>query len=112
MLESKSAELIGFGAAGLERENQDETAGEIYALYLLQEHQGKGLGKQLFLEVAKKLESEGYQSMMLWVLADNPACKFYEAMGGTATRQKDIDIKQNTLIEVAYEWQQLDVIAG
>jgi hypothetical protein len=44
---------------------------------------------------------------MLWVLADNPTRGFYEAMGGVASRQKDIEIGGNTLVEVAYEWEDI-----
>jgi ribosomal protein S18 acetylase RimI-like enzyme len=82
--------------------------GEIYAIYLLEQHQGKGWGKKLFAEAAKRLKSEGYASMMLWVLADNPTRGFYEAMGGAATKQKKIEIGSDTLLEVAYEWERID----
>ena len=110
--ESDSGDVIGFAAAGQEREQQTGAVGEIFAIYLLKEYQGQGLGKQLFLEAARNLKREGYQSMMLWVLADNPNSGFYEAMGGAATKRKGIQIGQDTLDEIAYEWEQLDALAA
>jgi ribosomal protein S18 acetylase RimI-like enzyme len=107
VVESADGEVIGFAAAGLEREEQTGKVGEIFAIYLLKRYQGKGLGKRLFTETARRLEREGYQSILLWVLAENPARRFYEAMGGTATKRKDIEIGQDTLVEVAYEWERL-----
>ena len=108
VVEGEAGEVIGFVAAGPEREERTGKVGEIFAIYLLEEHHGKGLGKQLFLEAAKRLKREGYQSMMLWVLADNPTRGFYEAMGGSASKQKDIDIGGDTLVEVAHEWERID----
>jgi len=108
VVEGENGEVVGFAAAGLEREQRTGRVGEIYAIYLLEEHQGKGWGKQLFSEAVKRLKHEGYESMMLWVLADNPTRGFYEAMGGTTSKQKDIEMGGDTLVEVAYEWERID----
>lgn len=108
VIERDGGEVIGFAAAGLERQERTGKVGEIYAIYLLKEHQGKGWGKRLFSEAVNRLKIEGYESMMLWVLADNPTRGFYEAMGGSVSTQKDIEIGKDTLIEVAYEWEKID----
>jgi GNAT superfamily N-acetyltransferase len=107
VVESEDGQVVGFAAAGLEREQRSGEVGEVYAIYLLEEHHRKGLGKKLLLETVKRLQREGYRSVMLWVLADNPTRGFYEAMGGVASRQKDIEIGGNTLVEVAYEWEDI-----
>ncbi len=109
--ESEDGEVVGFVAAGLEREDRSENVGEIYAIYLLKGYQGKGIGKQLFLRAAEKLLQEGYGSMMLWVLAENPTRGFYKAMGGAVASAKEIDIGGDLLEEVAYEWQSLSALA-
>lgn len=105
--EGDDREIVGFVAAGAEREGHTPGVGEIYAIYLLEQHHGKGIGKQLFLRAAERLSREGYDSMMLWVLEENPTCAFYEAIGGAATRTQDIDIGGDLLQEVAYEWKSL-----
>lgn len=45
---------------------------------------------------------------MLWALADNPTRGFYEAMGGTVAREKEIEIGGDKLLEVAYVWKRID----
>ena len=110
VVEGEAGQVVGFAAAGLEREERTGKVGEIYAIYLLEEHQGKGMGKQLFSETAKRLKREGYQSMMLWVLADNPTRGFYEGMGGSASKQKQIDMGGEMLVEVEYEWERIDAL--
>ena len=112
VVEDENGEVVGFVATGMEREEGTSTLGEIYAIYLLKEHQGKGMGKLLFLKAAERLSKEGYVSMMLWVLADNPTRGFYEAMGGTLGDAKDIEIGGDPLQEVAYRWEKLESLAG
>ena len=99
-------------ACGREREQKGTYEGEIYAIYLLAEHQGKGWGKRLFQEAAERLVAEGMHSMMLWVLAENPTRGFYEALGGAALDAKDIEIGGATLVEVAYGWDSLEAIVS
>ena len=53
------------------------------------------------------LQQQGVNSLLLWVLADNPARHFYEGLGGQYVREKEIDIGQQRLFEVAYGWPDL-----
>ena len=55
--------------------------------------------------IAQRLAQHGLTSMLVWVLADNPACYFYEALGGTYLREKMIVIGGKELREIAYGWQ-------
>ncbi len=45
-------------------------------------YQGKGIGKSLFKAVLQHLHENRLTSMVVLVLEDNEACKFYESMGG------------------------------
>jgi hypothetical protein len=47
--------------------------------------------------------------MAVWVLALNPAKKFYERLGGKVIGQKQIERGGQTFTEVAYGWQSLNV---
>jgi hypothetical protein len=40
--------------------------------------------------------------MLIWVLKGNPACKFYEAMGGVQVGRKPLEISGAQLEELAY----------
>jgi len=42
--------------------------------------------------------------MLVWVLADNPACRFYEALGGQKVYEKQIERGSTMLNEFAYGW--------
>lgn len=100
-------EVIGFAVGGPEREGDATYSGELYAIYLLPERQGQGIGRALVIDVAQELSRRGLSSLLIWVLAENPARKFYEALGGQVVREKEIEIGGKGLIEVAYGWKSL-----
>jgi len=99
--------VIGFAVAGPGRESDATYTGELYAIYLQPERQGQGVGRALVREIARELQRRGLGSMLVWVLAENPARKFYEALGGQYVREKEIEIGGKALIEVAYGWKSL-----
>ncbi len=105
--ETDDGEVIGFAAFGTSREPDLEFDGELYAIYVLQEHQRKGVGKALFGAVVDWMIRQGYGSMCLWVLTENPAGAFYEAMGGTILTNRDIEICGAVLDETCYGWSNL-----
>lgn len=96
--------VVGFASGGPEREGDAVYTGELYAIYLLAEQQGKGIGRRLAREVAERLVVAGHEAMLVWVLAANPACRFYAALGGVPVREKQIAIGDRSLTEVAYGW--------
>jgi ribosomal protein S18 acetylase RimI-like enzyme len=102
--------IIGFAASGSERSGDTQYKGEIYALYLLQAVQRQGIGHQLVEASVKSLLANGFSSMLIWVLRDNPSRKFYEALGGRYLREQAIDINAQSLIEVAYGWKDISVL--
>src|SRR5271157_154220 len=102
--ETPGRAIVGFANAGPEREGDPTFKGEIYALYLLQSHQRQGIGQMLFRASVTELEQGGLTSLLIWVLAVNLARKFYEALGGKYLREKDIEIGDQKLVEVAYGW--------
>ena len=80
--ESNVGEIAGFVSGGPEREGIEGYDGELYAIYLYADVQGQGTGRQLTVSVANALAKRGFHALLTWVLADNPACGFYEALGG------------------------------
>lgn len=100
--------VIGFAVGGPRRSTDLDVDGELYAIYVLDERQGRGLGRLLFRSVAGELRARGYRSMLVWVLAGNPFRSFYEAMGGTYLRTQSAEIGGARLDEAAYGWRNLD----
>jgi GNAT superfamily N-acetyltransferase len=88
--------VIGFAAAGEPRAPLAAES-ELYAIYLLRAHQGRGVGRALFDACADAMRQRGARTMALWVLARNPrACAFYERVGGriVATRIDEMGLEE------------------
>ena len=111
--ETGGGEIVGFAGGGPEREGDRVYRGELYAIYLLQEHQRRGIGRRLACAVARGLLSSGFDSMLLWMLEDNrPARRFYESLGGVEVGRKAIEIGGADLVEVSYGWRDITGLAG
>lgn len=107
VFESEAGEIIGFVNGGRDREKSGGMA-ELYAIYLLQDYQRQGIGKRLVHQLVHDLHAKGYSSLRVWVLKDNPAKHFYEAMGGEELEEKEIEIGGQVLLEVALKWDNME----
>lgn len=106
--EEENGNVVGFASGGPERSGDPVYRGEVYAIYLLVQHQGQGLGRQLLSTLVKHLRQDGMTTLLLWVLAENPARKFYERLGGQPVDEKTVTIGGVPLTEVAYGWQDIE----
>lgn len=80
---NNDGEIVGFSTGGKERGGKyDGYDGEIYAIYIFKDYQGKGIGRKLVQSVVEELVQEGINSMLVWVLEDNYSKYFYESLGG------------------------------
>jgi GNAT superfamily N-acetyltransferase len=80
--------VVGFCSYGPERERARGFTGrgEIWALYVHPAAWGTGVADELIDYVETRLESEGFDTAVLWVLDDNPrARRFYERHGWQST---------------------------
>lgn len=101
--ENEREEIVGFADGGPRRGNEYEAyQGEIYAVYIFQEYQRKGLGKMLLKPVVEDLQQAGMNSMIVLVLEDNPAKHFYEASGAKCIDSVEISIAGTKLNELVY----------
>jgi ribosomal protein S18 acetylase RimI-like enzyme len=100
-------QIVGFCSAGPGREPIPGYTAELYAIYLLQTAQGRGIGRQLVRITASHLTARDFQSMFVWVLRDNPAWHFYQALGAKYLQEKPITIAKQELIESAYGWDDI-----
>ena len=98
-------DIVGFVSAGPSRGSPVGFPGELYALYLLDEAKGHGLGRALFHEAHQWLRSHGLSPMALWVLKDNASARgFYEHLGGRLLGEQSITLGAVPYPEVAYGW--------
>ncbi len=95
--------IVGLASGGRSRQ-PDLAAGELYVLYVLRAHQRQGIGRALFDACHYELARRGHGSMLVWVMAANPARGFYEHVGGELTSENELEIAGAKVREVAYVW--------
>lgn len=106
------AGIFGFAAGGAIMNPVDGYQGELGAIYLLASHQGKGAGAALVRRMAYELRRQGLANLVVWALRENPACGFYQRMGGVQVAEKMIEIGGTMLPEVAFGWVDIGVLCG
>lgn len=97
--------IIGFANCGENRSPELKVPGEMYALYLLNSYQSKGIGKKLFETVRENLVSRNLAPFTAWVLEKNPTTNFYEKNGGKILADKLEETGGVVLKEFAYIWE-------
>ena len=106
--ETESGDVVGFADGGPEREGNQTYRGELYAVYVLERNQRRGVGHRLVSAVAQRLISDGMYSMLVWVLQGNrPACRFYESLGGQRVGRQTIAIGGADIVELSYGWKNI-----
>jgi ribosomal protein S18 acetylase RimI-like enzyme len=97
--------IAGYATFGPNRARDLAQKGEVYELYILPEYQGIGFGTRLFLAARKELNRLGYDSAVVWALADNDAaCQFYRNAGGRRVARSTEQFGRSVLPKVAYAW--------
>jgi ribosomal protein S18 acetylase RimI-like enzyme len=83
LVAESAGQVVGFVIAGVLRgESPQPVIGEVYAIYVLPDHWGQGVGRGLLSRAETELIEQGYREAMLWVLADNQRARtFYERAG-------------------------------
>jgi ribosomal protein S18 acetylase RimI-like enzyme len=111
--EDDGSEVVGFAGGGPERDGMPGYDGEIYAVYVLAQHQGRGIGRQLMGVSAHHLMEQGFRAAMLWAMeANRRARSFYEMLGGQLVGRKMMTIADTPQIEVAYGWPDLTMLVN
>lgn len=102
--EGESGAVVGFAAAGPARPIVPRYRGEVYTLYVLEDHQGQGIGGRLLEGAFAALRGRALVPAIVWVLAANPARFFYERLGGRRVAERSAPLGGTEHVEVAYGW--------
>lgn len=105
--EDETEGIVGFASGGAAQAFTDQFDGELYAIYLLRSYQKHGLGRALMQAIAARLHEAGFHSLMLWVLASNETRGFYRRMGGVPIAEKQEEIGETSLHEIAFGWRDI-----
>ena len=106
--EDAAGNVIGLAGGG-PRKGDLPFSGELGFIYLLKPYQRHGIGRQLTGVIVNRLKQQGYNSMLVWVLAANPYRAFYESLGGQIVGEKETNFGSKNLPEIAYGWRDLSV---
>ncbi|HUS17436.1 MAG TPA: GNAT family N-acetyltransferase [Chloroflexia bacterium] len=112
--EDADRHIVGYALGAPESGGLPAYASELIALHVLPAQHRQGIGRALFAAVAQALAQAGCSSLMLWVLAANPARGFYEHLGGQLVGEQQVEIGKGdvgvTATEVAYGWPAIATI--
>ncbi|MBC7805076.1 MAG: GNAT family N-acetyltransferase [Akkermansiaceae bacterium] len=106
--ETASGQIIGIVKAEPADDANGGLIGEVTALYVDTEHQGRGVGRRLLVAIAEDQAAKGFTGLQVGTLITNtPARLFYEAMGGQLAAERDIEDGGHPLREVIYRWHDI-----
>ncbi|MBT2662816.1 GNAT family N-acetyltransferase [Bacillus sp. ISL-45] len=103
-------EIVGFASFGKERSGNFKADGELYVIYILKEYQRGKLGLRLLQAGVDDLLNQNYESILVWVLADNESRKFYESLQPQKAGEEVVKIAGREYVEVAYMWRDLQLL--
>ncbi len=108
VVENKDGSIIGFtdGSSVKPGEYQGYD-GDITSIYILEEHQGLGIGKKLMESLFAEFRRLKYRSVIVKVLEENAFCQFYEAMGAKIVDSTIINIAEDNLKLLVYGWEDI-----
>jgi GNAT superfamily N-acetyltransferase len=105
-------DVVGFVSCGPIRDRIPGYSGEFYALYVVPEAQGCGIGTSLIAHAGRHLIRRRWISAAVWVLEDNDfGRRFYERLGGISLGVAKTLAYRGTaypaIREMAYGWPDL-----
>jgi len=107
VVQDEQDQVVGYALGKINPLELPPYEGELVSLHVSNNRQGLGYGGHLVAAISRALMDSGCKSLFLWVLAENPARKFYERLGGKLISEKPWGGSLEFCIaiqEVAYGW--------
>lgn len=102
--ENNEDEIVGFAVCGKRLCNQIVHSGDLTSIYILDEYQGQGIGKQLMHQLFLQCKKLDFNRVFVEVLEDNKTRFFYEYYGAKLRKTEKIKIGGTDLNLLVYEW--------
>jgi ribosomal protein S18 acetylase RimI-like enzyme len=103
--EDEAGAVVGLAMGGPSEADALENAGAIYALYVRESYQRRGIGRRLVQAVAARLAEMGMTALTICCLPANVrARRFYEALGGRVVGECESEDYGVMIREVVYGW--------
>jgi ribosomal protein S18 acetylase RimI-like enzyme len=101
-------DIVGFGVFGANRFPEVPCDGELHAIYIHPQAQGKGAGLGLMRVGVDQLLGEGYESMAVFVFKQNtPGVRFYQSLGAKFYNSSTYELGGREYPDEAYIWSSL-----
>lgn len=116
--EDENGNVVGYALGHTGQTGIPPFESELDALHVRYNHQRQGIGRALIGALAGRLQAAGADSLMLWVLVQNPARSLYERLGGQPLGRRAITLghgnvaEETVAEEVAYGWEDITTLAG
>lgn len=95
-------QIVGFASWGAVVQ-KGERVGELYAVYVLESFQRKGIGRELIRLAQAKLHEHRVFEVGLWVLKENVNARLaYENLGWTSSDERRTSLAGFPIIEIRY----------
>lgn len=92
------------GSSAATTTTSGQARGEVYAIYLLEDTQRQGIGRNLLLEAERRLSRMGYVDGVLWMIEANGSARaFYERMGWRPTGLRQVHDLGADVSEIQFE---------
>lgn len=96
--------VVGFIAAGPERSDNPDFAGEVYALYVHEAHQRNGIGQSLLQYVVQIMSENAQQGLLLWTFSGSPTNDFFRRLGAQEISSRTRNFGDTPIEENAFGW--------
>lgn len=103
--------ITGFASAFLLKPPQSGFDSFLQMLFVAEAEKGRGIGRRLLREIAKKMQAAGAKSMALRTLRQNPARGFYERVGAELVSES-IAVDAGEFDDVVYGFRDLTSLAS
>ncbi len=103
--------IIGFASGMMLPEPKLGMQAELTAVYLRPAWQRSGIGRRMVQKVARTLQAQGAESLLVWVISGNDIARnFYEELGGALLKEQAFSWDGMDLMEAGYGWRDLSVL--
>jgi GNAT superfamily N-acetyltransferase len=97
--------VIGIAIAGSKRPDQwPDVTSELYAMYVPDDQQGRGVGSKLYAHVVDFLKSQRHEKMLIQVLKGNDkTISFYESRGAVLVGEGQVELAGRSYDHLIYQ---------
>ena len=96
-------EVVGFASVGRSRDEEAESEGELYAIYLHPSCWDRGIGRALLERAEESMRASGFERALLWVMEGNERGeRFYRAAGWERDGRKLDTFQGAEVVELSY----------